>query len=83
MHAATEEHNINEDDTLIVRHRHGHFATLRPFERWKLSEVGLSGKVTPSNLIFSLQPVVGTDEDSGFCVFPFTIASHLNLASYH
>ena len=83
MNVAKEEHNIKEEDTLIVRHRHGHLATLAPFQRWKLSEVRLSGKVTPSNLIFSLQSMVGTDEDSGLCVFPFTIASHLNLAPYH
>ena len=42
MNVATEEHNIKEDDTLIVRDRHGPLATLRPFQRRKLSEVGLS-----------------------------------------
>jgi len=67
--------------TLIVRHRHGHLATLKPFQRWKLSEVGLSAKVTTSTLIISLHSL--TDEGSGLCVFPFTITSHLNLASYH
>ena len=74
MNVATEEHNIKEDDTLIVRDRHGPLATLRPFQRWKLSEVGLSGKVTPSNLIFSLQ-----SEDSSLCFsfyhrFPFKLS---------
>lgn len=81
MNVATQEYNINQDDTLIVRHRHGHLATLKPFQRWKLSEVGLSAKVTPSTLIISLHSL--TDEDSGLCVFLFTITSRLNLASYH
>lgn len=85
MNVATQEYNINQDDTLIVWHRHGRLATLKPFQRWKLSEVGhrvgLSAKVTPSTLIISLNSL--TDEDSGFCVFPLTITSHLNLASYH
>ena len=81
MNVATEEYNINQDDTLIVRHHHGHLATLKPFQRWKLSEDGLSAKETPSTLIISLHSL--TEEDSGLCVFPFTITSHLNLASYH